>query len=786
MKPHTITKTERVNRPYLEYLLDNWDTLEFRPSVTSDEEWDSRKICKDYLDRLDKNGSKKTVYKQHGDKGRYFAVKGLSLQSMPREIRHTVSRDLYSDIDFVNCHPVLLAQYCSKHSIPCSELNKYITNRESLLKILLTENNDMTRESAKEVILSIMNGGHRAFKEVRTKPDWLLRFNYEITDILKSICDINKEAFKLQTELRQSKDKDYNHAGSFVNTILCDLENTAVQQLDKFLSDRGYSVDVLVFDGVMVLKNPNMSLTQDILDDASVFIEDVTGYKLQIIEKQMNEGFEIPKNIRIPENVLSYHGEDTSEIARYLWDNTLSHRITPCYGKLYFKSFHTNLYLQNMDTIKAEINNFVTNQDLYITDAKGDDMKLNKSISSRKDVVAQIISLASDTKHSVSNFMDTVFDNSILKLNFNNGVYDFRTKQFINDQCAVEGFFKIEYDYTNDRNPELIDEIYTRILNPMFAITNETNIEARRSKEQMRDCILYRLARSVAGYYEDKNWFRLEGLRNSGKGVLNTLLETTIGPYIATCDSGNFLFKSGSISKDAAKDNMFLYGMQLHRIINVQEFTIPPNKPMFINGSLIKSICSGGDRIEAREHYGMPVKLRCQATLIFAANEYPDISPANTMDYCTVWGMESRFIDTETFPEKDKIPGYMYYPRDNTIKDFIKRQDVGLAFLHILMDALEFPEGKRKYPETILAEQAEYDDQVGGDNTLSLLNSIIQFTNNPADYVSNADIQSKLISKNIVLGKMVLSRHLKSIGAVSIKQSGGQRGYTHIQLINST
>jgi hypothetical protein len=67
-----------------------------------------------------------------------------------------------------------------------------------------------------------------------------------------------------------------------------------------------------------------------------------------------------------------------------------------------------------------------------------------------------------------------------------------------------------------------------------------------------------------------------------------------------------------------------------------------------------------------------------------------------------------------------------------------------------------------------------------------IINSIIQFTNNPSDYISNADIQSKLISKNIVLGKMVLSKHLKSIGAVSIKKSGGQRGYTHIQLINST
>jgi hypothetical protein len=436
-----------------------------------------------------------------------------------------------------------------------------------------------------------------------------------------------------------------------------------------------------------------------------------------------------------------------------------------------------------MDVIKAEVNNYVTNQDLYITDSKGDDIPLNKVIASRKDVVSQIISFASDTQNSVPNFMDAIFENSKYKLNFNNGVYDFAKKQFTADPFAAEGFFKIDYDYTDIRNTTLIAEIYERVLNPMFAITDEPNRESQLIKEQMRDCILYRLARAIAGYYEDKNWFRLEGLRNSGKGVLTALLESTIGPYMASCDSGNFLFKNGSQAKDTAKDNMFLYGMQLHRIINVQEFAIPPGKPVYINGSLIKSICSGGDRLEAREHYGMPIKLKFQASLIFASNEYPEISPQNAMDMCTVWGMESRFIDNTIFTEKDRIPGYMYYPRDNTIKEFIGRKDVGLAFMHILIDALEFSPEKRWYPETKRNEQVEYDEQTGSDNTLSVINSIIQFTNNSSDYVSNAEIHSRLASKNAVIGKMILARQLKSLGALPIKLPSGNRGYSHIQLL---
>ena len=58
-------------------------------------------------------GTKKVnvSYKQNNNIGRYFACGSLSLQSLPREIRHTIANDYYYDIDISNCHPVLLCQY---------------------------------------------------------------------------------------------------------------------------------------------------------------------------------------------------------------------------------------------------------------------------------------------------------------------------------------------------------------------------------------------------------------------------------------------------------------------------------------------------------------------------------------------------------------------------------------------------------------------------------------------------------------------------------------------------
>ena len=298
----------------------------------------------------------------------------------------------------------------------------------------------------------------------------------------------------------------------------------------------------------------------------------------------------------------------------------------------------------------------------------------------------------------------------------------------------------------------------------------------------MRDCILYRLARAVAGYYQDKNWFMLEGLRNSGKGVLIGLLETAIGEYMTSCDSSNFLSKGASFGNDAAKENMFLFNMQLNRIINVQEFKTLPNKPQFINGSVIKSICSGGDRIETRAHYGMPIKIRCQSSLLFAANEYPDISPQNAIETCTVWGMDSKFVDDTDI---ERVAGYMYYPRDNTIKQFITKDGVGLAFIHILIDALEFTTEQRQYPASKQTENAEANDQLQTENTASVLAGIIKFTNIESDFISNTDIATQLSTRNIVLGKMVLSRLLKGMGGVSFQQKshGGQRGYSRLEFV---
>lgn len=286
-----ISKREKVNKSALEYIIKMWDVLNFRASTEADIDWDPRKVCKDYLVRLNKSGELNTFYRQKNKQGRFFAVKGLSLQSLPREVRHTIAMDYYWDIDFVNCHPALLSQYCNKKGITCIQLEQYISNRDALLRELIDANPGYTKDKAKQIVLSVMNGGEKDYNDVRTKPAWLRNFYYEIRAVITSICSMNTSAFEARKQYNIKHKRLHNHEGSYINTLLCSIENDAVLHLDKFLTSRGYRVDVLVFDGVMVFRKEGQLLQPELLTEASSYIYSKIGYLLQIVEKPMDSGF---------------------------------------------------------------------------------------------------------------------------------------------------------------------------------------------------------------------------------------------------------------------------------------------------------------------------------------------------------------------------------------------------------------------------------------------------------------------------------------------------------------
>ena len=108
-------------------------------------------------EKLVKKGEATIIYTQTKNMnfGRVFPKNALGLFSIRREIRHTLARDYYIDIDIDNCHPVLLYQICKNNNIKCKYLKKYIDRRSEYLSEIM-EIYNVVKDDAKQLFIQLL------------------------------------------------------------------------------------------------------------------------------------------------------------------------------------------------------------------------------------------------------------------------------------------------------------------------------------------------------------------------------------------------------------------------------------------------------------------------------------------------------------------------------------------------------------------------------------------------------------------------------------------------------
>ena len=238
-------------------------------------------IATKYLQKSDK-GSIRVSYHQPGNRnfGRFFA--DVSLQNMPREIRHTIASEFYDDVDMVNAHPIILQQLCERFDLVCDRLEDYNENREKHLEDL----SEVSREDAKRVFLSIINGGSKDYKSIKKPTKFLKRFKREMDDLLEDVA----EKYPTEYERRKISNPE-NPIGSTVNVVMCDFENQILQCVLKFYQSKGIIDNncVLCFDGIMIPKHGD---TESFINECESYILEKTKFKVQLKIKPMTDGFD--------------------------------------------------------------------------------------------------------------------------------------------------------------------------------------------------------------------------------------------------------------------------------------------------------------------------------------------------------------------------------------------------------------------------------------------------------------------------------------------------------------
>ena len=99
----------------------------------------------------------KITYNKSSKFGRVYSKNGLGLQSLRREIRHTLSSDYYIDIDIVNCHPEILNQVFIMNNSKYKYLHAYCKQRDKIIKQVMDIYN-VNRDTVKNLFLRLLYG----------------------------------------------------------------------------------------------------------------------------------------------------------------------------------------------------------------------------------------------------------------------------------------------------------------------------------------------------------------------------------------------------------------------------------------------------------------------------------------------------------------------------------------------------------------------------------------------------------------------------------------------------
>ena len=174
----------------------------------------------------------KVIYNKSGPFGRVYVKGGLGLQSLRKEIRHTLTQGIYIDIDIENAHPTILSQILTSNDNPFKYLTRYVLNREKYLTAVQDEYN-VDRETAKSLFLRMLYGG--------TFDSWAQYYNIKPTRLIKDVCKLQEEIKLISSlivannplikkELEKGKNENIKNS-SVLSLYLQEIENQILEEI---------------------------------------------------------------------------------------------------------------------------------------------------------------------------------------------------------------------------------------------------------------------------------------------------------------------------------------------------------------------------------------------------------------------------------------------------------------------------------------------------------------------------------------------------------------------------
>jgi hypothetical protein len=285
----------------LRYILEHLDEFKMKCVGSANEaKWVEQRVIMERYLASSVGGRVSVRYHYTGttDFGRLFANRSLSLQSFNKAVRRTIAAEFYDDIDIENAHPTILSHLCAAAGIQCEMLNVYITSRDEMLTAIVAAGG-VSRDKAKQIVLAVMNGGKSDYDALTGRTEFLIRFKAEMAGIFAAFIVRDQTRFDECKAARVKAGKDYNHEASFVNKLLCDMENRILAVMVAFFKVSGLVNDVCVlcFDGVMIPKAAAGVELGPILEQCAASVKKQLGITIALKAKPMGGCLELPTEI---------------------------------------------------------------------------------------------------------------------------------------------------------------------------------------------------------------------------------------------------------------------------------------------------------------------------------------------------------------------------------------------------------------------------------------------------------------------------------------------------------
>ena len=756
-----ITKDERFDPGALSFIIDNLKKFKFRP------ETDTRSVLK-MIKRFSASSSSSTTdhspyacvrvsYKQIANHGRFFAVKGVSMQGMPREIRNAIAFRLQHDVDFVSCHPSLLLQFCHRHiNLPCPLLEEYVADRTPIIAGL--QEGASSPGAAKTAVLAVIYGGaadspNRGIDPNNRGATWLRSFGDEMTPIREAIVASPSGAPYLEiarTSVAKKKGDGYNILGSAVNHLLCDLENDALMALRDFIeNEMQRRVGCLIFDGCTVERRPSddgvpHGALAEALQTASDYVFQRTGYRLRIAIKDM-----AADRLDVPVSAYTAWGFDSiPREPEYAVDDVSAARIfmqdigpfaRSCNARVFFKAgivWTNDEAIVDKEMLARCLESNILRADTEAT--------ISGNVPTAKRVVIAAKALMPDDP----TFEATLWRSNIGTTCYEDGLYDWRAKRFFayEERPDVFPVLVVPRKFPAQRPPDaLIAEVRERLLLSTLG------------SEDVVDTYLALMARATAGEYADKQWAIMMGERNCGKGLLQEINQAAWGPYVNTVNSGAFLLQNFA-SGDAAKGMSWAVDCQHKRQTYCNEVKCEAgNRAIKLDGNLLKSFQSGGDTMSGRKNYGNEREFRVATKLIMNVNDLPEVSPRDALSTVTMFKFPYKFVSQE---EIVATPLPFFRLHDDALKnELCLRPDVLDAFTWLVIDAYT---DHRVVPCASVLQDTKGFLEAAGDD-LTFMAHCFVVTGDRKDFVLNRDLKPIFRARNV--SAAIWKDRLKRMGA---------------------